>query len=103
MCDAADYSPLPSATMPTTVIHEPDRQRFVLVEDGAEALLEYRMVTPAVIDFVHTFTPSALRGRGVAARLVETGVGYARERGWRVIGSCSYVAAWLERHPAARP
>ncbi len=89
--------------MTASVTHQPDRQRFVLSENGAEALLEYRMVTPTVIDFVHTFTPSALRGRGVAAQLVETGVGYARERGWRVIGSCSYVAAWLQRHPGVRP
>ena len=88
--------------MTATVTHEPDRQRFVITEDGAEALLEYRMVTPDVIDFVHTYTPAALRGRGLAARLVETGVSHARERGWRVIGSCSYVAAWLERNPAAK-
>lgn len=84
--------------MPTPVEHQPERHRFVIVEDGAEALLEYRMLAPDVIDFVHTFTPAALRGRGLAARLVEAGVGHARERGWRVIGSCSYVAAWLEKH-----
>ena len=84
--------------MTTPVAHQPDRHRFVISEDGAEALLEYRMLAPDVIDFVHTWTPAALRGRGLAAQLVETGVGYARERGWRVIGSCSYVAAWLEKH-----
>ena len=84
--------------MPTQVEHQPERQRFVIAQDGAEALLEYRMLAPDVIDFVHTFTPASLRGRGLAAQLVKAGVGYARERGWRVIGSCSYVAAWLEKH-----
>ncbi len=82
----------------SSVTHQPERHRFVIAEDGAEALLEYRMLAPDVIDFVHTFTPGALRGRGLAAQLVESGVGFARERGWRVIGSCSYVAAWLEKH-----
>ena len=82
----------------STATHQPERHRFVIVEDGAEALLEYRMLAPDVIDFVHTWTPASLRGRGLAAQLVEAGVGYARERGWRVIGSCSYVAAWLERN-----
>ena len=86
--------------MNTAVEHQPERQRFVIEEDGAEALLEYRMLSSEVIDFVHTYTPAALRGRGVAARLVEAGVAHARERGWRVIGSCSYVAAWLQRHPS---
>ncbi|GMU43532.1 MAG: N-acetyltransferase [Xanthomonadales bacterium] len=77
--------------------YQPERQRFVLVVDGQEALLEYRMLAPDVIDFVHTFVPAALRGRGLAAQLVAAGVAFARERGWRVIGSCGYVAAWLER------
>lgn len=80
------------------VLHQPERQRFVLALDDAEALLEYRMVAPDVIDFVHTYTPSALRGRGVAGKLVAAGVAHARERGWRVIGSCSYVAAWLAKN-----
>lgn len=80
------------------ILHQPERQRFVLALDDAEALLEYRMVAPDVIDFVHTYTPSALRGRGVAGKLVAAGVAHARERGWRVIGSCSYVAAWLAKN-----
>ncbi|HWS27081.1 MAG TPA: GNAT family N-acetyltransferase [Xanthomonadales bacterium] len=84
--------------MPNPVIHQPEHHRFVIIEDGAQALLEYRMLAPDVIDFVHTWTPAALRGRGLAAQLVEAGVGHAREQGWRVIGSCSYVAAWLEKH-----
>jgi predicted GNAT family acetyltransferase len=89
--------------MSTTVTHQPERNRFVVSLDGSEALLEYRMIAPGVIDFVHTFTPTTLRGRGLAAQLVAAGVNHARERGWRVIGSCSYVAAWLERHPFAKP
>lgn len=83
--------------MPSEIQHQPDRQRFVLGIDGAEALLEYRMLAADVIDFVHTWTPAVLRGRGIAARLVAAGVAHARERGWRVVGSCSYVAAWLEK------
>lgn len=103
MCDAVIRPPAAEhPPMSAIVTHQPDRQRFVLAADGAEALLEYRMVTPTVIDFVHTFTPAAMRGRGVASQLVTAGVTHARERGWRVIGSCSYVAAWLERHPAEK-
>jgi predicted GNAT family acetyltransferase len=84
------------------VLHQPQRQRFVIAADGAEALLEYRMLAPEVIDFVHTYTPAQLRGQGLAGKLVEFAVTYARNQGWRVIGSCSYVAAWLEKHPAGR-
>jgi uncharacterized protein len=84
------------------VLHQTQQQRFVVVVDGAEAFVEYRMLAPDVIDFVHTYTPAQLRGKGLAGKLVEAAVGYARQQGWRVIGSCSYVAAWLEKHPAGR-
>lgn len=79
------------------VLHQIEQRRFVILADGAEAFLEYRMLAPDVIDFVHTYTPAPLRGRGLAARLVQAGVDYARAQGWRVIGSCSYVAAWLDK------
>ena len=82
------------------VVHQPERQRFVVTADGADAFVEYRMLAPKVIDFVHTYTPAQLRGRGLAGELVAYAVNYARQQGWRVIGSCSYVAAWLEKHPA---
>lgn len=85
--------------MNPTVVHQAERQRFIVATHGAEALLEYRMVAPDVIDFVHTYTPAAMRGQGIAALLVEAGVAHARAHGWRVIGSCSYVAAWLQKHP----
>jgi hypothetical protein len=79
------------------VLHQIEQRRFVIVADDAEAFLEYRMLAPDVIDFVHTYTPAPLRGRGLAARLVQAGVDHARAQGWRVIGSCSYVAAWLDK------
>ena len=81
------------------VVHQPEQHRFVIVADGAEALLEYRMLSPQVIDFVHTYTPASLRGQGVAGKLVSVGVAYARAQGWRVMGRCSYVAQWLSNHP----
>lgn len=48
----------------------------------------------------HTLVPKAIGGRGVAARLVETLVADAREQGFTIIPTCSYVAVWFERHPA---
>ena len=87
--------------MAISVHHQSDRQRFVINQDGSEVLLEYRMLAPQVIDFFRTYTPAALRGRGLAAQLVAAGVAHARERGWQVIGSCSHVADWLRRHPLA--
>lgn len=47
----------------------------------------------------HTYVPPALRGRGIAAALVEALVADAREQGFKVVPQCSYVAAAFRRHP----
>ncbi len=47
----------------------------------------------------HTFVPTEIGGRGVAARLVEALIGDAREQGFTVDPACSYVEAMFRRHP----
>jgi uncharacterized protein len=47
----------------------------------------------------HTLVPSAIGGRGVAARLVEALVADAQRDGFRIDPVCSYVAAAFRRHP----
>jgi uncharacterized protein len=84
---------------PIAVRHDPVRGAFLVVEDGAESVLEYVASGPSAVAFVHTFVPPALRGRGIAERLVAAGLTWARAQGLRVIASCSYVAAYLGRHP----
>lgn len=79
------------------VRHEPEQNRFVIDKEGAQALLEYRMSSPTVVDFNHTYSPNQFRGQGLAAKLVSTGVAWARAQNFKVVGSCSYVAAWLQR------
>ena len=51
-----------------------------------------------VIDF--TYTPPALRGEGIAGKLVEKAVADARERGWAVRPVCPYVRIKIDRTPA---
>jgi len=41
----------------------------------------------------------ALQGQGVAADLVHAALAFARSQGLRVRPSCSYVAAYMRRHP----
>lgn len=47
----------------------------------------------------HTLVPTAIGGRGVAARLVDALVADAREQGFRIDPACSYVEAAFRRHP----
>lgn len=75
--------------------HEIERQRFVLHLDGGEAVLEYRLLPGNGIDFSHTFVPPALRGRGVAEKLVRTGLGWARTQEFEIQASCWYVQRFI--------
>ena len=77
------------------VRHEPDQGRFVIDKEGAQAVLEYRMPAPTVVDFNHTFSPTQFRGQGLASKLVSSGVAWARAQGFEVTASCSYAATWL--------
>jgi predicted GNAT family acetyltransferase len=76
--------------------HEPQRQRFVVEMNGLESVLEYRQTGDA-IDFTRTFVPEALRGRGIAEKLVRTGIDWARSQGYALQASCWYARRFLER------
>jgi len=47
----------------------------------------------------HTLAPPEIGRRGVAAKLVEALVDDAREQGFFIVPTCSYVAAAFKRHP----
>jgi len=51
-----------------------------------------------VVDY--SFTPPALRGQGIAGKLVEKAVDDARARGWSIRPVCPYVRIKIERTPA---
>lgn len=61
--------------------------------------LTYRKTGDARIVIDHTGVPDRLRGRGIAAALVERAVLDARAEGRKVVPLCSYAAAQFRRHP----
>lgn len=76
--------------------HQPERQRFVLELEDGEAVLDYRLLPGGrAIDFSHTYVPPALRGRGIAEKLVRSGLAWAREQGYEIQASCWYVQRFL--------
>lgn len=83
------------------VTHNTARQRFETEVEGHLAYADYRL-DDGVMVFTSTQVPEAVGGRGIAGRLVRTAMDYAREHGHSVEPACSYVSAWLERHPEYR-
>jgi len=80
------------------VRHDAARQRFVATLDGVQAELEYEQ-RGQVLSLTHTGVPSAIGGRGVGGDLVRGALDYARSKGLKVMPSCAYAAAYIERHP----
>lgn len=75
-----------------------ERSRFELDVDGQLAVAEYRLAN-GVMTFFHTETPPALQGRGAASKLIHGALLAARQRGLKVRATCSFVVAYLKRHP----
>lgn len=80
------------------------RARLTLVRESAsgpklcEITWHHRRDGTRVLD--HTFVPPALNGQGLAAILTEAALSLARQDQVRIVPQCSYVARWIERHPA---
>ena len=86
-------------THPTIEVHDnPAEGRFETSVDGTTAFAEYRLDGDRIA-FTHTIVPPALEGRGVGSALVRAALDAARERGLKVVPRCSFVAAYMRRHP----
>lgn len=79
--------------------HGPQGGRYVLGAGEEEAELTYTRIGPDLVRADHTGVPVALRGRGLAALLVERLIEDARAEGFRIRPACSYVEAQRRRHP----
>jgi predicted GNAT family acetyltransferase len=81
------------------VSHYPDQNRFVLEYEGAQAVLQYNLSSSqqgiTAIDFNSTFVPPAFRGKGLAEKLVRTGIKWAKEQGYELHASCWYAAKFI--------
>lgn len=82
-----------------TISHLAEQNKFVIHVDGNQAELHYRLIHSssgvAAIDFTSTFVPPAFRGKGLAEKLVRTGIAWAKEQGYELHASCWYAAKFI--------
>ena len=97
--------------MRLTITHNSAAQCFEGVADGHvghvghdgqsahdAAVCSYRRVGDVLV-LHHTEVPPALQGQGLAGELVQAVLDWVRAQGLRVRPACSYVAAYMRRHP----
>ncbi len=84
--------------MTIAIDHQRARQRFVAVIEGLECVVDYQLAG-STMTITHTGVPASLGGRGIAGQLARFALDTAKAEGWKVVPACSYVAAWIEKHP----
>ena len=84
--------------MDLKIIHDLKNHKFTTTVDDYECYLNYNLPRKNIIDFYFTYVPGELRGRGIAAQLVEEGLKFAEKSKMQVIPSCSYVNIYIHRN-----
>ncbi len=84
------------------MLHLSTQCLFQIEQDGDIATLKYRLQESTkndqyVIDFYSTFVPESMRGKGVAEKLVRTGLAWANDQGYTIEASCWYVEKFLRK------
>ena len=84
--------------MTFTIEHDETAGRFSARVHGHLCVCDYRL-RDGVMFMTHTEVAPELEGQGIAAALVRAALAHARERGLQVRPLCSYVQAYMRRHP----
>ena len=79
---------------PLTISYDPSQQRFIGPQ-GSQ--LSYELGPNSEMIINHVGVPTALRGRGIAAQLVDAALLDARENGRSVVPVCSYASSYMKR------
>ena len=77
--------------------NEADRTFEVWVE-GLRSKLDYIQDGKNFV-ITHVGVHPELRNQGLAAKIVEAGLAYAKQNALRVVPMCSYAAAFIRRNP----
>lgn len=84
-----------------SVIHNAAQNRYEMATDHGLALAVYREQGDRLV-FTHTEVPPADEGKGYASRLVKEALDDTRRRGFKIVPACSFVVAYVRRHPEYR-
>ena len=80
------------------VIDNKEKERFEIDLDGKTALIDYSEQN-GVVAMTHTEVPPEFEGKGVGSKLVKGALEIVKNDGKRVRPLCTFVAAYIKRHP----
>lgn len=84
--------------MKFNIKHDTKSQKFYTVIGGKECTLKYEKINENLFNLKMMFVPKNLRGQGIASRVMEFALSFARKNMIKVKASCSYVDSYLSIH-----
>jgi predicted GNAT family acetyltransferase len=84
--------------MEVTIEHHEEDQEFVAQLEEGEGELAYSLPKQGILDIQHTYVSENMRGEGIAEQLAKTALEYARDKQWKIIATCPFVALFMKRH-----
>jgi predicted GNAT family acetyltransferase len=84
-----------------SIVDNTARSRFEYGVEGRTAFINYRRAGN-VLSLTHAEVPTELEGRGVGSFMVRGTLDLIRSRGEKMIPACSFVEAFVQRHPDYR-
>lgn len=81
-----------------TVRHNEARSCYELDTEHGLAIAVYSRLGDQLV-FSHTEVPPESEGKGIGSQLVRFALDDARKRGFKIVPACSFVAAFVRRHP----
>lgn len=76
------------------IIHEPEKQRFILTIQDETAHVRYRIENGAFDTLRHTIGSCSAWRKGIASALVKEAYDYARGQGYQIVATCAYAVRW---------
>lgn len=79
--------------------------RIYSVDENNELMAETTFIFKenGEVDIDYTYINPALRGQGLAGKMMEVVAVYLKEKGLKASATCSYANAWLKQHRDSSP
>lgn len=83
----------------TEVVKDENRRRYQILVDGKSAGVADYLEKGDVVELPHTYVDPARRGQGLAGILIRFALDDVIASGRKVVPTCPYVRAYVDRHP----
>ena len=80
------------------IVHDKEKNKFFEFIEKNESQLVYTYTDKDIVDIHTTFVHETHRGQGVAKRLVESAIDFAKDNKLKITPSCSYVKNYFDKN-----